>query len=386
MPPLFEIEIVRTEEGLYGLEGDWRRLYEESRPRNPFLSFDWAVACWDNDCPGAAPFLVTARRNGRLAGLAPLRLEGKAGFRVLRFLTAGWSEYVGFLLSPDDQGVERALLDGLAGMTGEWDILLLRRLNESYTGLHCAPAPPALRSGTAPGDISPYLSLQGDFERLLRDGPPQLRHSRRPARRWEREGGTIERLSGRELGSYVDELMAVEARSWKSREGVLWLGTGQGREVFRQALASLGVRREMELWLARLEGRLAAFQINFVTPDRVWYYYGAYDPEFRRYYPGGVLHLRAIEHAWRSGIREYDFLAGDEPYKLQWTNGVRQLDLLALYPRTPRGFLAFAALAGPKWWLKELAPARSLHHLYKLIRDRPGVLLHLLRGERVRAQ
>jgi CelD/BcsL family acetyltransferase involved in cellulose biosynthesis len=139
------------------------------------------------------------------------------------------------------------------------------------------------------------------------------------------------------------------------------------------------------LWLARIGGKLAAYQINLLAGDRLWFYNGAYDPAFRAYYPGGVLHYRIIEDACRRGFREYDFLVGSEPYKRGWTDGERTLQTAAFYPSTVRGFLAFTLTVGAQWRLVESQTGRKAHEVYKILRWRRQALLPLLLGRRTRA-
>jgi CelD/BcsL family acetyltransferase involved in cellulose biosynthesis len=141
----------------------------------------------------------------------------------------------------------------------------------------------------------------------------------------------------------------------------------------------------MEVWLARLSGRLAAFQVNLVTSERVLYYYGAYDAEYRRYYPGGILHLAALEHAWARGIREYDFLSGGEPYKLEWTNASRRLRVLAAHPNTPRGALAYALFVALRWHLRTSPLLRPAADTLLRLKSNPSRLLPWRRPARVRA-
>src|SRR5689334_17846499 len=47
----YDIGLVRTRAALTALEGEWRALYAESRPRNPFTSFDWVLAGWEETAP-----------------------------------------------------------------------------------------------------------------------------------------------------------------------------------------------------------------------------------------------------------------------------------------------------------------------------------------------
>src|SRR3954453_6744071 len=93
----YTIQILRREAELEALQPEWSDLYEASADRNPFLSYEWTAGCWQHLCSGASPFVVAARREGRLVGVAPLRLRRQLGFRVLRFIGDPRSDYLGFL-------------------------------------------------------------------------------------------------------------------------------------------------------------------------------------------------------------------------------------------------------------------------------------------------
>src|SRR5437868_1954396 len=116
--PEFTTSLVRTGPDFAALEPEWARLHAASRPRNAFLSYEWNRACWEHVCPATEPWVLTARKSGRLVGVAPLRRERRFGFRVLRFLGSGWSNYAGFLRDPDCLDAEAALLYALARTPG----------------------------------------------------------------------------------------------------------------------------------------------------------------------------------------------------------------------------------------------------------------------------
>jgi CelD/BcsL family acetyltransferase involved in cellulose biosynthesis len=380
-----EIHFVDAGDRLRALEPEWRELYENSVPRNPCLSPEWCLACWEHAGDAGTPFVVTARRDGRLVGMAPLRMEHRRGVRVLGYFGARWSTYFALLLAPGEPGVERALLNALAQATDHWDIILLRDVTDGYTKLLEAELPAGLSRASGWGDTAPHLNLKPGWEALLREGPPQLRHSRRPARRWEREGGTVERVTGAAAAELLPEITALEALSWKAEEGVPQFQRPYAQRLWQELLSQLGGRGELELWLGRIQGKLAAFQINLVAADRLWFYYGAYDPAFRAYYPGGVVHYRIIEDACRRGFREYDFMVGSEPYKQGWTDSERLLRIAAIYPRSARGYLAFALTVGPQLRLRESQTGRKVHKVYRILRWRRQALLPLLLGRRARA-
>lgn len=355
----YGVELCRTEAALLNLEADWRRLYAEASASNPFLTYEWTAACWAEVRQRARPFVITLRREGRLVAVAPLRQEQQAGFRVLRFMGDGRSDYLGFLSAPDEGNPEAGLLSALRAARGTWDLAVLRQLGEPFTRLREAPLPDGLRARSVEGTVAPHFSHGGDWESAVKYGPSWLRRMVKESRRFERLGGTVERLVGEEAAEQVATVASIEAQSWKGREGVGRFQHAAAQELLRQTLRGLGGRGEMELWLARIDGNPVAFEINFLPPGRIWLYQGAYREDFKKYSPGAVLDYRSIQRAWEAGAREYDFMSGDEAYKLDRTSALRPLHYLAMFPATVRGSLAYSLLVAPRWRLKEYPAVRA---------------------------
>lgn len=369
------------------LEAPWRELYLRARQAEagtqtgamPFLSPEWTAACWAECARDRDPYLLALWEEHRLVGLAPLGRRRVGPFRVLSFLADGRSDYLGFLVEPGHPERERALLDALAERRAGWDLAVLRQLTTDFTGLHRGDAPRGLGDRGIEGTVAPTLRLTGSWETLLKEGPSGVRRSARLARRFAREGGAVERHVGGAAAALVEEVSAVEARSWKGREGVARFAPGPGQRLLCRALAELGARGEMELWIARVEGRAAAFQVNFVLPDRLCYYQGAYDESAARLAPGMVLHHHCLRRACEQGLSEYDLMSGDEPYKRDWSTDVRSLRYRALYPDNARGRLAFGLLVAPRWYLKGSPRAHAALRAWHRWRQDPAAAFRALR-------
>ncbi len=366
----YQFELVRSEAGFRELESDWRALYSAAHVHNPFWSYDWVSSCRATIGVRTTPYVLTLRRDGRLVGVAPLRVMRERGFRVLRFIGDRRSDYQGFLLSPGEPQLEGLLLEELARRSGEWDLALLRQLNDERTGLEHASVPASLRARSSASTRAPYLRLPGDWAEFCKRGPPSVRRAIRAERKFLREGGTVERVVGEGMAQHLEALADVEARSWKARRGRLYLQPGPIRALLREALERLGPRGEMEIWLARMDGRPVAFLLNFVTPEQVCFYLGAYDDHYRRYFPGGILHYRCLQRMWEAGLREYDLLSGEEPYKYDWASEARVLRHRGLFPARLRGYLAYAVLLGLRWYLKRYAFVREADRLQDELRGK----------------
>jgi CelD/BcsL family acetyltransferase involved in cellulose biosynthesis len=361
METRYQTKLITSDDELRALATEWRALHTAADRRNPFLSHEWTLACRAHHCPDAELWVVAARKGDRLVGIAPLRREREAGFKVLRFIGDGRSDYLGFLLGPEPAAAQDALLQGLQQRRSEWDLAILRQLAQPYSQLAAAAPPDSLRAYDTEGTVAPHLIFPGNWDALLAAGPGWLKRMQKASRKWIKDGGTVLRIEDAEAARYVDQITEIEAASWKGEEGVARFQPGRGQRLLREALEELCPRGEMELWMAWKDDRPAAFEINFLAPGRIWLYQGAYRTDYRKYSPGGVLDFLSIERAWNEGAREYDFMSGDEPYKAERTSAQRSIRYLALHPETVRGHLAYGLLVAPRWGLKSYAPARAAH-------------------------
>ena len=356
---LSEGTVVRTAHGLAELMPEWNRLYQQSAPRNPFLSGEWTQAYLDTLGRDTELFVVAIRSGGRLIGVAPLRIESRGGFRVLRFITEDRSDYLGFLCSKGFPAVSQDLVNTILAHSSQWDVALLEHLADDYSGLAKIQFPRSVRPHWTLATTARYTAADVDWEELHEIGPSWLKRTRKRLPRFLRDGWALERFTGTEAVARLDQVAAIETRSWKADENVMRLQPGGGQELLRRSFETLGEHGEIQLWMASLEGRPAAYRIDFLLADRVWIYQLGYDQAFHRASVGSFLGYVANEQAWRSGIREYDYLSGDEPYKVERTLDSRKIRHLAIHSRTMRGRAAFALLIAPRWYLKEVPVLRS---------------------------
>ena len=76
----------------------------------------------------------------------------------------------------------------------------------------------------------------------------------------------------------------------------------------------------MKLFLLTCGDRMAAASVNFVRGDRMQAYLTSYDPVFDRASPGAILIVHYTRWAFDNGLRQVDFLRGDETFKSRLAN------------------------------------------------------------------
>ena len=117
----------------------------------------------------------------------------------------------------------------------------------------------------------------------------------------------------------LDELHRVNRAhfAWK---GLQNLEKSQAKKTYvRGLLTLLGEARRLDVAVLRAGGRAVAYNLGYVHEGVVNYWNTGFDPEYARFSPGKLLVHGLIESAFDAGHREFNFLRGDEAYKLEWT-------------------------------------------------------------------
>ena len=362
---------------------EWRALNQRARAGTMFLGPEWLLPWWKHFGEGRELATVCVREGGRLIGLMPLFLERVrlAGVEVRRLAFLGDGEtgcdYLDALAEP---GREREVLEHCLSKLVElpWDVCELDGvLRESLTALQLAhrfpPGKP--RSGVLRDArlrfVCPHIPLSGTWEQYL-EGLGRRENLRRREKWLFRQPGVSIACARDVAGGAkaVEEFLALHRARWAVEGGSDGLSDLRHEAFHREAsqeLARAGMLRMYTLYAAR---RPVASVYGVVHRDKFDYYQSGYDPNWASRSVGLVLLARTVQDAFAEGLREFDFLRGNEGYKGEWSRGERWTLRFRLW-RGARGRAARAALGAGTFAreaVKAALPARALGAFRKVRR------------------
>jgi CelD/BcsL family acetyltransferase involved in cellulose biosynthesis len=357
---------------------EWRALNDRARSGNMFLSPDWLQPWWEHFGEGREQQILCVRENGRLIGLLPLFAEkvrlGGVEARRIAFLGDGDTgcDYLDALAEP---GREREVLEHClaALMKQPWDLCDLDGLwRESFTaGQLAARFPP--RRGALLRDarlrfVCPHIPLQGTYDDFLRTLGRRENLRRREKWIFRQPGVSIACAKApEEAARATEEFLQLHRARWAVEGGSDGLSEERHENFHRaasQRLAQTGALRMYTLYVAR---RPVASVYGVVHGGKFNYYQSGYDPNWAPRSVGLVLLARTVSDAFGEGLREFDFLRGDEGYKGDWSRGERWTVELRLW-RGARGRAARAALQASVFareTIKAALPRRTIEALRK---------------------
>jgi CelD/BcsL family acetyltransferase involved in cellulose biosynthesis len=127
-----------------------------------------------------------------------------------------------------------------------------------------------------------------------------------------------------ELESLLSDGLRLESSGWKREQGTAITSSPQTLAFYEAIARWCTDRGWLRMAFLRLDGRAIAFDLCLEKARVMYVLKGGYDPDYRRFGPGALLTLASLRHAFRHQLESYELLGDDAPYKLEWTQTVRE--------------------------------------------------------------
>ncbi len=341
----------------------WLQLQKSARA-TPFQQLSWIEACVGAGAleAGTLPVVVVGYDGQEPRALLALAIRRDWLCRRLVWLADAFNDYNAPLIDPDFADV----------LSPQIAAQIFRRISHEVAPLDAVhlvrqpdgPDPavrPITRNNTADAEHSAHaIELQRDWRALYR----QLRSSK-SRQRLRNKYKSLKAKGAISFARVRDQRQRVRIANrildWKSQQlegrGARNPFAGEPSGRLRNAICDLleDDAGGLVVYALFVDGVPVAGIIAFVDRSTFSLFVCAYDPDnCARCSTGILLMMKTLELAARAGLTRYDFMFGDEPYKLEWAN--RRIALrhhASAY--TPQGLAYCLAvvtgLAAKKWLL-----------------------------------
>ena len=329
---------LRFSRSLDEVAAEWRA-FQTSAWHTPFQDIDWVCSWFEavGRRAGIDPFIVVGYSAGKLCFMLPFCIDQFMGLKQLCWLAQGQNDYnapvvdTEFLRSHDHQVMSGiwSLIKEQAGV----DLVQFKKMPARLGAMENIFVP----EGAILASCSSHqLRLDGDWETFysnLCSGK-----SRKRLREKLKRLSTLGHVSFRnEKDSQRREQLVRTAIAWKSQQ----LAANGDRNPFETSndgetsaledclchfAAQKAYRDKMRLDALYVGDRVAAINIALVSENSYSLFITAHEAsELARQSPGKQLLTKSLELASRGGLQYFDFLAGDEEYKMRWCDQHIQL-------------------------------------------------------------
>lgn len=308
----------------------------------PFDRPGWYAAWWDAFGDEGRMGAIVLRAGGRLCAAVPLVRNGGMSWSPTNEHTPRFD-----LVGEDDDALAELARIVLRLRQKRLTVFPIPAEGAGLAALRAAIGEAGYRSVERTVLRSPYIDLTGLEEAAGLLDRKMRKEMRRVRRRLEEEGTLVLDVVRDPEGvpAALEEAYALEALQWKGEAGSA-IASDESTRAFYSAVATWAAARgTLRLAMLRLDGRAIAFELDILDGGGLHAMKAGFDPEWSRFSPGHLLMLDLIDEAIGQGVRTYEFLGDAEPYKLRWTEEVREMRRLEASPPGARGAIDHARTA-----------------------------------------
>ena len=224
---------------------------------------------------------------------------------------------------------------------------------------------------TTPVNGSPYLLLDQSWcDPLARFSSRRRSDFRRMMRKAEKMGDVsfdVISPTPETVDAYLDQAIAVEARSWKSRSKTA-IADNKRQESFYREFAMLAAQSGiLRIGQMKIDEHHAAMQLAVEYENAFWLFKIGYDESFSACSPGNLMMMESIRRAAENGLTSYEFLGKSAAWTRFWTEDERPNAALRFYPHNLSGYCCLIK-DGAKI---AIGRAKSLWHT-RILRQKSG--------------
>jgi len=341
----------------------WNMLAERVRYPSVFCGWDWTATWWEHYGAGRELRLLMIYSHGELKGILPLFLQKQLPGRntrigrVLGYCTAAdlYPDPLDIVCADTDaEPCIKAVLTYLQRSNRDWDVLHLRYLTEDGHLLRSLGDASGYRLRIEQVSAAPYIQISGSYDGYLGKLSANERSNIRRRRRKLLEGQGAEYTDFRSDDAHQVLRTLFELHEKRAAEKGIDSSFARADVLaFHRDLLSRLDRDRLWLRGLRKNNETIAVYYGYLAGHRVSYYQLGYDPRWADFSPGSVLLQETIREAFDGGLKEYNFLQGEEEFKYRWTQQVRPLYAVDLFNGSLCGHLSWS-LTAAKHLLKSL--------------------------------
>lgn len=221
-------------------------------------------------------------------------------------------------------------------------------------------------------DLAPFVSLDGDWDGFYERKKRKFRYNLRRAERRLAELGELRFLHLRTPDSvrrHMESAFQLYSRRAEHQyRARLWLSS-RGQAMLTDLALRWAESGQLDLAFIKVGERPVAFSFGFYNEETYFLWATAFDPspEHSRYSPGTLLIKHLLKEAFASGLRRFDFMLGDEPYKWTWATEHEEIFTYVIGGSGVRSRALFAFYCQGLKWRQRLRASRTAGALVRRV-------------------
>ena len=327
------LELQRVNE-TNNFETEWNQLLAHSLDNNPFLTYEWLTTWLKHFGKGQELKLFTLESKRKVSLSVPVmyskrRVFGSEHCKV-SFAASPDSDYQVFLVTDlqdaaknVDQLVENIIEDSNADSIVFKDVpedSVTARLLESVNRERFV-----VRRSVS--NLCPYIPLPDSYNTYLQGFSSNMRWALKKSEKQALKDYRVDFVRYDNIGT-VKEAMNILFKLHQKREiakGDYGVFSNELKQNFHIEVANAFAENGwLALYFLTFNDKPVSTVYAYEYHGKLYAYLSGFDTEYSHYRPGYLIIKSLIQYAIRKKLKEFDFLRGEEQYKMRWRTTIRK--------------------------------------------------------------
>lgn len=328
------------QEALSGFSAQWHALLQENG-YNLSLSPEWINAiAYARGLRDQLRVLI-AQRNNVVLGILPFYVHTirMYGLHMTTYELAG--NLVSYHQEIISKGCEKELLRALlVGHKRKWHVFSANLCHNGSTAqaIHAICKSTGNPLITYPGESSPYLSIDVDWEDYLKLKSRNFRYNLNRKEKALRRAGNLEERwfeSSQEVDELLDLVMEIEENSWKKKAGIAITQHKHEQKYYQELLPFLAKKKALFALVLLLDRKPIAYFLCYNWQGAIGNLKISFHEAYSGLSPGSVVIHFAVRKAFELRAKEVDFLGDSQHHKQLWSENIRRHDTYFVFSNRP---------------------------------------------------
>ncbi len=315
--------VISSLDDLENYKNEWAKLYSTFKGGNPFLSWEWNNLWIKNNINDENIRIVIIYSQDMVVAIAPFLLKNK----IISFLADPFfADYSDILLNGDTERIIDKIFESITQLNG-WksiDLSSIPGTSTNFQSIVKAADKYIPYTESECMNINPFIDTDGRFSHYFKSRKKSIRSEMVRTRNILNDNyKSWEFISAESMHKKLDiysALVSFHLDRQFDKVGTSIFHSKENIDFFKDLICNESIEWKLDLSAIKVNGEYVSASISII--DKGIYYY--WIPSFDKTFPKGSIgnfHLMLIlEKCFESEIKRFDFMGGDENYKMKWTD------------------------------------------------------------------
>ena len=331
------IKVVAESKDFESLAGVWNSLLPKCRDnKSIYLTHEWLSTWWKHFGERKKLNILLIEKGHQVIGIVPLmKTEYRIGlikFNILETIGSSNCNYVGLIPPENREETIIALLGYLREELVESKLVIrLTLVPEDSVFLHLLRRHRALVSNNLVikekiTTLAPYIALTANWDEYFGSLSQKKRQNLRRALRSLEKAHSVgfQRYTADSLEEGLNKFFDLHQNRWQSVNVKSMFYNPKMKEFYRDIASQFLLRNWLYLSCLTADNEVVSIIYGCIYNEKFYALTSARDIRYSKYSVGHLHYTFLIKDAIKRGLQEFDFLRGDEPYKLYWAKSIRR--------------------------------------------------------------